>query len=96
MTRAIARACASLTLPVGCVLEGGYAPEALGLSVAATLQALSTEPTADRVSSPVADLAPIARGARRRLADLCRRSPPDRLAVADCRTLQGHGRISSY
>jgi len=70
MTRAIARACASLTVPVGAVLEGGYALGALGRSVAATLQALSAKPAAGRISSSAADLPAITRQARRRLADL--------------------------
>lgn len=70
MTRAIARACASLTVPVGAALEGGYAPGALGRSVAATLQALTAKPTAGRISPPAADLTAIAQHARTRLADL--------------------------
>jgi acetoin utilization deacetylase AcuC-like enzyme len=70
ITRAIARTCASLAVPVGGVLEGGYAPEALGQSVAATLRALSSEPTAGGVSLRTADLTPIAQRARRRLADI--------------------------
>ncbi len=41
IARAIARACLSLSVPVGAVLEGGYALGALGRSVAATLHALS-------------------------------------------------------
>jgi acetoin utilization deacetylase AcuC-like enzyme len=69
MMRAIARACASLTVPVGGVLEGGHALGALGRSVAATLQALSTTPAADRIA-PAADLTAIAPQARRRFADL--------------------------
>jgi acetoin utilization deacetylase AcuC-like enzyme len=76
MTRAIARACASLTVPVGAVLEGGYAPEALGRSVATTLQALSSKPAAGAIFPPVADLTPIARWARGRLADLWPRLAP--------------------
>jgi len=70
MTWAIARACASLTAPVGAVLEGGYALGALGRSVAATLQALSTEPARGGTSSPAEDFTPIARQARTRLAEL--------------------------
>jgi len=69
MTRAIARVCASLSAPVGAVLEGGYALGALGRSVAATLQALSTEPTPDAASSPASALTPIAHQARTRLAE---------------------------
>jgi acetoin utilization deacetylase AcuC-like enzyme len=70
MTRAVARACASLAVPVGAVLEGGYALGALGRSVAATLQALSTAATAEGISSRAAGLTRIARQARLRLADL--------------------------
>ena len=70
MTRAIARACASLAVPVGAVLEGGYALGPLGRSVAATLQALSTKPAGGAISSSAADLTAIARQARTRLADL--------------------------
>jgi acetoin utilization deacetylase AcuC-like enzyme len=40
MTRIIRRVCATLEIPVGCVLEGGYALEALARSVAATMEAL--------------------------------------------------------
>ena len=69
MTRAIACVCASLAAPVGAVLEGGYALGALGRSVAATLQALSTESAPDGTSSPAAGLTPIARQARARLAE---------------------------
>jgi acetoin utilization deacetylase AcuC-like enzyme len=41
MTSAVRRLCAELSIPLGCVLEGGYALEALGRSVAVTLEALS-------------------------------------------------------
>ena len=74
MTRAIARACASLAAPVGAVLEGGYALGALGRSVAATLQALSAESAPD-ATSPSAGLTPIARQARARLAEFGPSSP---------------------
>jgi acetoin utilization deacetylase AcuC-like enzyme len=69
MTRTIARACASLAVPVGGVLEGGYAPDALGRSVAATLEALSTKPASGHIAEPAADLTGIARHARKRVAD---------------------------
>ena len=69
MSCAIARVCASLSAPVGAVLEGGYALGALGRSVAATLQALSTGPTPDATSSPASALTPIAHHARTRLAE---------------------------
>jgi acetoin utilization deacetylase AcuC-like enzyme len=41
MTRSVRRVCAPLDVPVGCVLEGGYALRALASSVAATLDALA-------------------------------------------------------
>ncbi|HSC02791.1 MAG TPA: histone deacetylase [Solirubrobacteraceae bacterium] len=69
MTRAITRACATLGSPLGAVLEGGYAPGALARSVASTLQALSGEPGAEAISSPVAHVTSIARHARGRLAE---------------------------
>ena len=69
MTRAIVRVGASLAAPVGAVLEGGYALGALGCSVAATLQALSTGPAPDAASSPAVALTPIAHQARTRLAE---------------------------
>jgi acetoin utilization deacetylase AcuC-like enzyme len=75
MTRAIARVCAHLAVPVGVVLEGGYALGALGRSVAATLQALSTGPAPDAASSSAAGLTPIARQARTRLAEFWPRLP---------------------
>ncbi len=81
MTRSIRSVCETLEVPVGCVLEGGYALGALARSVAATLEALQ-EPVA--VVSPDAgsgsgsrsgsrsrsrgDLVPVAREARERLA----------------------------
>jgi acetoin utilization deacetylase AcuC-like enzyme len=68
MTGAIARVCESLGVPLGAVLEGGYALDALGRSVACTLQALSTKPGVRAVTSLAADVTPIARQARRRLA----------------------------
>ena len=81
MTRAIARVCASLAAPVGAVLEGGYALGALGRSVAATLQALSTEPAPDATSAPASALTPTAHQARTRLAEFWPQllaSPPAR------------------
>ncbi|MGZ4179623.1 MAG: histone deacetylase family protein [Solirubrobacteraceae bacterium] len=69
MTRAIARVCAPLDVPIGFVLEGGYALGALGRSVAATLQALRTEPVADVIAAPAAPLTQIARQAGTRLAE---------------------------
>lgn len=69
MTRAIAQVCAHLGVPVGVVLEGGYALGALGRSVAATLQALTTEHVPNATALPTAPLTPIARQARTRLAE---------------------------
>jgi acetoin utilization deacetylase AcuC-like enzyme len=68
MTRAVVRACAELSVPVGAVLEGGYALGPLGRSVASTLQALSSEP-AEALASSAAHLTPIVSHARRRLAE---------------------------
>jgi acetoin utilization deacetylase AcuC-like enzyme len=69
MARAVSGACASLAVPVGGVLEGGYALGALGRSVAATLQAFSAPVGVARSArAPEADVAPIARAARDRLA----------------------------
>jgi acetoin utilization deacetylase AcuC-like enzyme len=70
MTRAIARVCASLAVPVGAVLEGGYALGPLARSVATTLEVLSSKPTAEATAAPAASLMPIARQARQRLAAL--------------------------
>ena len=44
----------ALGAPVGCVLEGGYALEALARSVAATLEALGEEPSEDLDGVPTA------------------------------------------
>ncbi len=63
MTTAVRRLATTLGVPLGCVLEGGYALGPLGRSVAATLAALTGEPGAE---GPV-DEAPLAREARSRL-----------------------------
>jgi acetoin utilization deacetylase AcuC-like enzyme len=65
MTRSLRRIAAELEVPVGAVLEGGYALDALARSVAATLEALGA-PAA--TSDGGGDLAPVAAAARRRLA----------------------------
>jgi acetoin utilization deacetylase AcuC-like enzyme len=64
MTRSMRRVGAELEAPVGCLLEGGYALEALAQSVAATLAALQepvgvSEPdvSADGVGGPVVEQA---------------------------------------
>jgi acetoin utilization deacetylase AcuC-like enzyme len=44
MTRSLCEVADSLGAPLGCVLEGGYALEALGRSVAATMEALVEAP----------------------------------------------------
>ncbi len=63
MTTAMRRLAATLGVPLGCVLEGGYALGPLARSVAATLAALTGEPGAEE---PV-DAAPLVREARSRL-----------------------------
>ena len=66
MAGAMRGACARLGVPVGCVLEGGYALEALARSVAATLQALDGPvPAEDRDGG---DAEPLAQAAVARLA----------------------------
>jgi acetoin utilization deacetylase AcuC-like enzyme len=65
MARSVRRVGAALGAPVGCVLEGGYAPAALARSVAVTLEALLGAPDPE----PVSGVAPAAAlGARSRLA----------------------------
>jgi acetoin utilization deacetylase AcuC-like enzyme len=56
---------AELETPVGCVLEGGYAPAALARSVAGTMEALAAAP---RAAASEPDMVPEAAGARERLA----------------------------
>jgi acetoin utilization deacetylase AcuC-like enzyme len=65
MTRSVRWACGAAGVPLGFVLEGGYALEALSRSVAATMRELA-EPVA--VSPGSTPLLPIARDARDRLA----------------------------
>jgi acetoin utilization deacetylase AcuC-like enzyme len=67
MTRSIRSVCETLEVPVGCVLEGGYALGALARSVAATLVALNGPLPAVEPGAGEAVL-PIAREARERLA----------------------------
>ena len=70
MAHAVSGACESLAAPVGGVLEGGYELGALGRSVAATLQALAAPVgVTGSTRAPEADVAPIAREARDRLAE---------------------------
>ena len=64
MTRSVRWACKAAGVPLGFVLEGGYALEALARSAAATLREFSQ---ADAVAPESALLLPIARAARERL-----------------------------
>ena len=64
MARSVRRMGQALGAPVGGVLEGGYALEALARSVAATLEALGEEPSKDLDGVPTAAAA---LGARARL-----------------------------
>jgi acetoin utilization deacetylase AcuC-like enzyme len=68
ITRSIRRLCDSLDVPIGCVLEGGYALDALGRSVAATLAALN-EPVPAAAPAVGEDPPPTIRQARERLAE---------------------------
>ncbi len=79
MARSIRRAGDELGAPVGGVLEGGYALEPLGRSVAATLEALAEPgPGAAAATGGEADVVPVAREAVERLSEwwpsLARRS----------------------
>lgn len=65
MTRSIRRACDALGIPLGCVLEGGYALEPLGRSVVATLAELA--PDSPTPPAEWLELAPAAERARDRL-----------------------------
>ena len=68
MTRSIRGVSDSLGIPVGCVLEGGYALDALARSVAATLAALR-EPARPRAPGSAGDGgSPLVAQARERLA----------------------------
>jgi len=67
MTRSIRGVSDSLGIAVGCVLEGGYALDALARSVAATLEALREPVPAP--ATPAGDgVSPVVRHARERLA----------------------------
>jgi acetoin utilization deacetylase AcuC-like enzyme len=70
MTRSLRRAGEELEAPVGCVLEGGYALDALARSVAATLAALQ-EPVAlgETDDSPVPPVPPVVDAALERLSE---------------------------
>jgi acetoin utilization deacetylase AcuC-like enzyme len=64
MTRSLRAVAAELGVPLGAVLEGGYALDALARSVAATLEALGAPAAA---SDGGDGIAPVAAAARRRL-----------------------------
>jgi acetoin utilization deacetylase AcuC-like enzyme len=67
MTRSVRTICETLGIPVGCVLEGGYALDALARSVAATLAAL-TEPAPSVVpAGPGQDASQLVESALERL-----------------------------
>jgi acetoin utilization deacetylase AcuC-like enzyme len=59
MARSMRRVCAEIGVPLGCVLEGGYALGALGRSVAATLEAL-TGPLPESDGEAGTSVAPVA------------------------------------
>jgi acetoin utilization deacetylase AcuC-like enzyme len=67
MTRSMRRACDALGLPLGCVLEGGYALDALARSVVATMEVLRV-PGAELGEDDVT-VTRLAAQARGRLAD---------------------------
>ncbi len=67
MTRSLHGVAEELGIPIGCVLEGGYALGALGRSVAATLAALN-EPVSAPGRGAEDGVAPLARDALDRLA----------------------------
>ena len=64
MARSVRAMAAEIDVPVGCVLEGGYAPRALARSVASTMEAMVT-PAAE--GGPKLPVTPLADAARRRL-----------------------------
>jgi acetoin utilization deacetylase AcuC-like enzyme len=68
MARSMRRCCAELDVPLGAVLEGGYALGALARSVAATLEVLA-EPVSALDGGSDVGVAPAARAARERLAE---------------------------
>ena len=66
MTRAVRAACDERAIPLGCVLEGGYALDALARSVAATMAELTPARAGEPGESIEPD--PLAREARERLS----------------------------
>jgi acetoin utilization deacetylase AcuC-like enzyme len=65
MTASLRRACAEVGAPLGLVLEGGYAVDALAASVAALMPVLGSDPVPAAVD---VDVHPLALAARERLA----------------------------
>ncbi len=65
MTATMRSLCERLAVPLGVVLEGGYALDALARSFAATLAVLCAEATPEAAAEPA--LHPVARAARERL-----------------------------
>jgi acetoin utilization deacetylase AcuC-like enzyme len=68
MARSMRAACDELGVPVGAVLEGGYALGALGRSVVATLEALAGSNRGSAVAEDALPVAPLARQAVARLS----------------------------
>jgi acetoin utilization deacetylase AcuC-like enzyme len=68
MARAVRRAADSAGVPLGCVLEGGYALEALARSVAATMTELAPEAPDGAAAPEEVGVVPPAAEARERLA----------------------------
>jgi acetoin utilization deacetylase AcuC-like enzyme len=68
MTASMRNACEELNVPMGCVLEGGYALTALGRSVAATMEELSDLADRQPADPQTAEVAEAAQ-ARRRLQE---------------------------
>jgi acetoin utilization deacetylase AcuC-like enzyme len=64
MAASVSAACSGMDVPLGCVLEGGYALGALARSVAATMEALAD----DAPAGAAAEVVPLAESARERLA----------------------------
>jgi acetoin utilization deacetylase AcuC-like enzyme len=69
MTLTLRRVAAELDVPLGCVLEGGYALQALARSVAATMEALVQAPVGAAGDGTGGAVAPAAIAARERLRE---------------------------
>jgi acetoin utilization deacetylase AcuC-like enzyme len=68
MTTSMRAVCEELEVPMGCVLEGGYALGALGRSVAATMEVLSDRADGDAPGAGTVEV-PGAIEARERLRE---------------------------